>query len=474
VIHQAIPQDLAPAERYGLEALVDLSRLLVVTDPAADVVQLEVVDAPATSLDDLLTHDFMVERRDGVVRVSRPALAAVTDIAGAGVEQASRTADRHGRVPSTVNPLVRSGTERQPIVQRWAATLDRAVREAAGRRPLRFVARWPEGRRWAVALTHDLDVVSGWPVFTVLRAAELARGGEWRRLTRSFGAALRAIGRHPVQAGIHELLAAERAAGIRSTWFVLCATPTARGWLAGDVTYALESPPARRLLDAILAGGHEVGLHGSFVTALDGARLREERDHLMRLLGVPPAGVRQHFLRMRPGRTQALAAAAGFSYDATFGFADRNGFRTGVADILPAWDTVAALPLDIAPLVWMDRALSKYRGIQDPEAWITDALELAVTTRDAGGLWVGLWHPNLTPALGFPGAPEAFRRLLRGLAADAPLFAPLDPLVTWRRARRTTRATRLAPDGRLEITAGTPAAWPVALEDEQGRAVHHG
>src|SRR2546430_9989656 len=58
-----------------------------------------------------------------------------------------------------------------------------------------------------------------------------------------------------------------------------------------------------------------------------------------------------------------------------------------------------------SPFTWMDRALSKYRGIEDPAAWSKDALELATTARAVGGLWVGLWHPNLTPALGFPDAP---------------------------------------------------------------------
>jgi hypothetical protein len=174
---------------------------------------------------------------------------------------------------------------------------------------------------------------------------------------------------------------------------------------------------------------------------------------------------------MRPGQTQAHARAAGFSYDATFGFPDRNGFRIGVADILPAWGADAVGSLDIAPLAWMDRALSKYRGIEDPQAWISDGLELAAAARDACGLWVGLWHPNLTPPLGFPEAPEAFHRLLQALTADGspPWFATLERLVSWRRARREFRATRVAPDGRVEIA--TRADWRVTLEDAQGRAV---
>jgi hypothetical protein len=119
----------------------------------------------------------------------------------------------------------------------------------------------------------------------------------------------------------------------------------------------------------------------------------------------------------------------------------------------------------------MDRALSKYHGMQDPDAWVADGLELAATARSAQGLWVGLWHPNLTPPLGFPGAPEAFERLLRSLSAAAPWFATLEQIVRWRRSRRTARAARVAPDGRVELAISPRAEWPIRLEDGAGRGV---
>src|SRR5690606_31095049 len=104
----------------------------------------------------------------------------------------------------------------------------------------------------------------------------------------------------------------------------------------------------------------------------------------------------------------------GLAWDATYGFADRNGFRLGVADVVPGWDAAsgARSGLDEVPLVWMDRALSKYRGLEDPAAWVDDGLELAGRAREVDGLWVGLWHPNLAGALGFPGAEAEFERLL--------------------------------------------------------------
>jgi peptidoglycan/xylan/chitin deacetylase (PgdA/CDA1 family) len=370
--------------------------------------------------------------------------------------------------------LVRAGRERVPVVQRYAAGLRAAVQAVAGRRPVRLLAPWPDGRRWAAAITHDLDVVAGWPVFTLLRVAELVGGGQLARAGRVVGAAARAVGKNPVLAGVRALLEAERSAGLPATWFVLCGTPTPATWLRGDLTYTPESHPNRRLLDEITQAGHEIGLHGSFATTLNADRLREERERLGRLIGAAPTGVRQHFLRMRPGQTQAAMRAAGFHYDATYGFPDRNGLRLGVADSVPAWFVDGAGPLETVPLVWMDRALSKYRGVEDPYAWIADALSLAAMCRDVEGLWVGLWHPNLTAALGFPGAPDALRRLLASLAAEAPFWGTVGKIVDWRRARRAARVQRLARDGMVELVTTGAGDWSMNVEDERGRVVAAG
>jgi hypothetical protein len=191
------------------------------------------------------------------------------------------------------------------------------------------------------------------------------------------------------------------------------------------------------------------------------------------LTGRPVLGVRQHFLRMRPGATHRGMLAAGFRYDTTWGFPDRNGFRLGVADVIPVWDAVAERPigLDEVPLCWMDRTLSKYAGIEDPGAWVAEGEALAQVCRQVEGLWVGLWHPNLTPALGFPDAPAAFHTLLRRLVAQEPFIGTVSAMVEWRAARRSIRVRRLTPDGRIDAHAPLRASSPLRLEDPTSRTL---
>ncbi len=442
------------AEQWAFETLVDLARLLPAV-PGQASVRGRRTDATATA------------DAAGDVPVSAGMLHQILDLAGAGVEQRCTARDRHGRIPSQANPLVRAQSERTVPVQKLADAFRQAV-IAVDRDPVTLGA-WPEGKDWAAAFTHDLDVVAGWPLFAGLRGIELLRKGEFRRATRAAGDALGAAFGSPVESAVARIIELEREAGVRSTWFVLAGIPTWDSWRRGDITYRLDAPAARRLLERMTSADHEIGLHGSFATAESGERMQAERALVGRATGREPVGVRQHFLRMAVPGTSRLAADAGFTYDSTHGFADRTGFRLGVADTVGLWDSAAMAPIDLieAPLVWMDRALSKYQGEEDPDRWVDDALALAQVCREVGGLWVGLWHPNVVPALGFPDALVAYQRLLLSLAHEAPYIAPLQEIVAWRQARRGLRGRRHA-NGQVELTSETNGTWSV--EVQQGNA----
>ena len=474
ILVDAARDQLGPAERFGLEVLLDLSRLLIAERADCDLVRLTVVErGSAGSAAADLSSRAALERGDGEVRVTTAALRGVAEVAGGAIEQRSTATDRYGRVPATENPLVAAGQSRKPVVSLLGLELRRAALAVAGRRPVRSLSPWPDGHRWAVALTHDLDVVEWWLLFPLLRMAELGMKGDWDRFGRVGRAARRSIGRDPVTRGVHSLLQLEAHHGIRATWFVICAEPTIRSMLAGDSTYRPEGPAARRILTALTQAGHEIGLHGSFATAEDVKSMVKQHRVLSRLADSPVEGVRQHFLRMHPGRTQRLMVEAGFEYDASWGFADRNGFRLGVADVIPAWDAEreVMIPLDLVPLVWMDRALSKYAGVEEAGRWIEDARELAGECKAAEGAWVGLWHPNMMEALGFPGAETAFVSLLQALADDRPYFASAHKLVQWRQFRRSVRAARVSADGRVVLRTVGGQRTVVAIEDEAGDTV---
>jgi hypothetical protein len=452
----ALPDDttLTPAERFALELLADLASVLRL-DSSPDVVRVVVAGvAGEPSLAELRSRGWGLTVGEGVVTVERALLHFVLSITGAIGEQRTTVADRFDRVPATETAPVKGGFEREPVVSAAARALAAAVRSAAGRRPIRMIDPWPNGRRWAAALSHDLDVVQWWPAFTALRLTELLSRGELTRVTRVVASAASAIGRPVVWDAIDRLFRAEANQNIRSSWFVLSGSPTLATARAGDLTYRPESIDARRILTAVKKGGHEIGLHGSFVTSEDHGQFAAQRARLAKLTDTEVLGVRQHYLRMRAGTTPRGMAQAGFRYDSTCGFADRNGFRLGVADVVPLWDAERGVPVgvDEAPFTWMDRALSKYQRIEDPMAWIEDALVLADACRSVEGMWVGA-------------------RLRSELRGREPYIAPIGELVAWRRARRALRATALTASG-APVLAGIPdGVHRFTIRDEDGREV---
>ena len=466
---------LTDAERYALAVLVDGSRIL----PAAshvDAVQLTLSDDTSTiAVDQLRAQGWLIESGDGEVRIGRALLRAIVDVAGAVTEHRSRDRDRFDRIPSAASPIVAAKSERAPLFADACAELRRAVLAAAQRRPVRLLAPWPDGRRWAAALSHDLDVVDKWPVFTALRLAELAKKGQFAQALRVVGAAAAAVPQRPTLGGVQDVLRIEREAGVRSTWFILCGDPTFRTMRAGDLTYNPEGRASRRILAAIKTDGHEFGLHGSFDTCTNAELFASQRQRLAKLVESDIRGVRQHYLRMRPGATHRAMREAGFTFDSTCGFADRNGFRLGFADVIGAWDPEADAPIDLAeaPFAWMDRAMSKYQSIEDPARWVADGLELADACRAVQGMWIGIWHPNLTAPLGFPGAVAAYDTLVRSLIDRGAFVAPIGELVAWREARRRARATAIRPDGTVdvELPVAPPGARTFVLEDEHDRPV---
>lgn len=455
---QARTTPLAPVEAFGLETLLDLSRLIPVPAPDPGLPTLRIVSAPSSPAQDVTTITVSPERAGTEVRVTTGLLAAAGRLAGAWVEQGSTLEDRFGRIPSEVNPLCAGGRWREALVSRAGAALrEAAVAVAPDRAMLRLVPAWPEGRGWAAVLTHDLDIVNGWPIAAGLRVLELLRHGAPVQAGRVLVAGAGATAGAPVEKAVRRLLERLGAAGVHSTWFILSGTPTLATWCRGDLTYRSESPRVRNLLESLREAGHQIGLHGSFATRTDSELLAEQRSRLEALVNGPVSAIRQHFLRMRPGATQRAMVEAGFTVDVTFGFPDRSGFRLGTADPVPAWDREHDRPLPITevPLHWMDRTQSKYAGIEDPAAWVADGLESAAEAEAVGGAWCGLWHPNLSAPLGFPGAEEAFDRLLAELGRRRPWFATVNEAVEWRRLRGAVRAM---PDGTGFLA---PRALPV-------------
>jgi peptidoglycan/xylan/chitin deacetylase (PgdA/CDA1 family) len=301
----------------------------------------------------------------------------------ARIEELAGGRDEHGRFPSTsscLDPL-------DPPLERLRSSLGLES------------PRW-HGARFAVALTHDVDVPWRWARGAVrgsaarLKSHILARrrGPAVREARALAGMPLHRLRGTDPNWRFREVLDAERAHGAASTFFLL-AGHNDRHDGASPETYDRLRP---RLVETILEGGGEVGLHGSYLAASDAALLRAELD-VLRDLGADVHGQRYHYLRVDPHSNLEPLAGLGLRYDSTLGFPDAVGFRAGIAHPFRPWDLAADRPLDLVevPLAAMDVTLGeeRYLGLSaaDAEGRLLGLLDRAA---EQGGGFSVLWHTD--------------------------------------------------------------------------------
>jgi hypothetical protein len=285
----------------------------------------------------------------------------------ARLEERNGPRDRHGRFPaaaSAFDPL-------DPPLER--------LRESLG-----VPAPRPLGARFAVALTHDVDVVWRWTRRGVKGALWRARRGDVRQLLELGRAPLHRVRGTDPWWRFRELIEAERARNARSTFFVLGghrAPEDGPDW----------GPLRPWLIETLLGAGAEVGLHPSYRAAEDPALVDDERQALEALAG-PVDGVRYHYLRVNPLRNLAPLP---FRYDSSLGYAEALGFRAGIARPHHPWDHDRDEPAKIVevPIAAMDATLAEphYLGLR-PAAAEARLLALLDRAAEVGGAFSVIWH----------------------------------------------------------------------------------
>jgi peptidoglycan/xylan/chitin deacetylase (PgdA/CDA1 family) len=368
---------------------------------------LDTLGARDASLGDELPYD--AEAWEAVDRGERPAGDELADaffhLARLEERDTARGArDAHGRfraAASCLDPL-------DPPLERLRARL--------GLEPPRWF-----GARFAVALTHDIDVPWRWTRRGALGAAARAKAAiRARRPSRAAAeaAALATLPLHKARGTdpnwtFERIADIEAAHGARSTHFVLAGHAHPADGPAPDAYERLRP----RLVAALLESGAEIGLHGSYTAADDAARLAAERDRLAALAG-PLTGQRYHYLRVDPHRNLVPLVRLGFAYDGSFGFADAPGFRGGIAQPFRPWDLARGRPLDLVelPLALMDATLGeeRYLGLsaRDAEGEVMRLLDWAA---ERGGGFAILWHNEWFDERAFPGWAALYERTLAGV-----------------------------------------------------------
>jgi hypothetical protein len=350
-------------------------------------------------------------------------------------EHTSPERDRFGRLPFgasvfALNPDLRI---EEPAVDGYVELL-RAVLgprlEQLGLEPLPPAGwMWDDGvvgdgragsAGFAVALTHDIDNVWRWTprgfAATGYRSARALRHRRWEALRKEAGDVREWLTWHVPRRTdpfwtFPQLLRGEDERKVSSTFFVI-ARHTHRQDGNQPAEYQRRIPVA---LEMLRRGRREVGLHGNDADRLGPGPLAGDRGLLEERSGVPVDGVRYHYLRCLYHETLPLVEEAGFSYDSSLAFAEREGFRCGASFPFHPYRLDEERPLRLLelPLAVMDTTLlePQYQALRAADGERATRDVLATVARTGGGVAV-LWHNQRFDRRSARGYDDVYWRLI--------------------------------------------------------------
>jgi peptidoglycan/xylan/chitin deacetylase (PgdA/CDA1 family) len=334
----------------------------------------------------------------------------------------------------TFYPQNKSGELYQPILdQSWVSEHDRPV--------------WPDGKQFAVCLSHDVDAVSELDLRQNLRSIwKLAKPGS----AHSLGEILRwtlihklnafkgLLGRNNNLCEFEKWLQIEKEHGARSTFFfapesVNLPHRTDCMYLYDQlIPYEDNKITVAELMQKMDNGGWEVGLHPSWFAHDNVDEMKYQKQQVEQAIGHSIQSVRQHFLKHDPDSTPGVQESAGFLYDSTIGFNDNVGFRRGTSYPYPLFDlkTQQQLKLLEIPLIAQDGAmLLSEKGMRLNRDAALDYIKLLLErVKDVGGVLTLSWHPHTIKR---PGFWELYKETLDMVAKEDPWFATVGEVGKW-------------------------------------------
>jgi hypothetical protein len=315
----------------------------------------------------------------------------------------------------------------QDIVDRYLARLMTLLVDLCDTigRPRWPPREWPQGSRYALVLTHDIDFIPLGVIDTVRQGGKsvLRHLVRQRDPVDAFRAAVgfaRAVmqGRDPYGC-VPAIIEREMALGLRTSFQVAVGRRH-----PSDVNYRIEDDRVRDYLRVIPDAGFDLCLHGSYRSTENLAWYGEEVALLARRLG-RPLGSRQHFLSFDYDTLFASQEQAGIQYDMSMGYPDRTGPRAGFSYPYFPFCVKEDRPYDVVQisLFLMDVTLQSYLGLKRREAWDLVKVELN-DLREKAGCVSAVWHPIVFGGARDPGYDQLFWDMARyvrdtgGLATD--------------------------------------------------------
>jgi hypothetical protein len=253
-----------------------------------------------------------------------------------------------------------------------------------------YVIQYPEGKKFAVCLTHDVDNIYANSIQTLYRVGKLLRKAKIEEaLVRARLLGGRRNKKWSLFPGIQEIIDLERKYTAKSSFYFMAIDKNDDEF--GEFNYNLM--PFRDELKAIVKQGWEIGLHGSRKAYNNLSEMKKEKERLELILNESVVGYRNHGLHFKMPNTWDYLAEAGFKYDSTLGYVDMVGFRNGMCHPYYPYnmntnETMSVLEI---PLIVMDGTLFNNLQLDINAAWKITKILIDVVRENKGVITIN-WH----------------------------------------------------------------------------------
>jgi hypothetical protein len=142
-----------------------------------------------------------------------------------------------------------------------------------------------------------------------------------------------------------------------------------------------------------LAGKCPAGLHPSTGASLSPEKLTTEKERLKKIISADINFSRFHYLKLKLPDSYNNLIAAGVKEDYSMGYHDEPGFRAAIARPFYFYDLKGEKKTDLRvyPFQVMDATMYQYKKLK-PDAAAEIVNSLVKETREAGGLFISIWH----------------------------------------------------------------------------------
>ena len=336
----------------------------------------------------------------------------------------------------------------------WLPDCDLWIREQRSelaKKGIQPAPLWPKGHQFAVCLTHDVDYIGESPTLAQ-RGREIIRNIKAHDLPikrKLFGSikglakmALRCSSIIPPTTNTLEIsYLIEKEFGVTASYFFTI--PPRTHLSKYDCLYNVndkcrflgKSRKVKEVMSFLHQEGFDIGLHGSYFSAVEEGLLEEQKAELERTIHAKAYTTRQHWLHMHLPLTLNLQEKAGFQADTTLGFNRNIGFRAGTGLPFFPYDRINKRKLSLieTPLVVQDGALVGDNALEYTPYKAFDVVkEFIARAKETEGCVTFLFHPDIFLKAGL--AP-LYRMIIDHCLKQNAWVADLNQIQGWWRER---------------------------------------